>query len=73
MPTDIATACGRSDLFALYDGPEDRVLLPVVGFDARGRALIVTKAGSVVLASKARVGNGLRFRAVHSYTDAERS
>jgi hypothetical protein len=58
MPVNIATACGRSDLFAFYGDNAYvcycHVQLPVVGFDDRGHALVVTTSGQVVLASKAR-------------------
>lgn len=76
MAVEIATACGRSDLFAAYTlesaGVVAEVLRPVVGFDSRGRALIVTKAGKVVLATRARVA-GMRFRRVGSFPGGKRT
>jgi hypothetical protein len=61
MPINIATACGRSDLFAFYGNyvyvHDCDVRLPVVGFDERGHALVVTLAGRVVRATKARPSN----------------
>lgn len=61
MPTEIASACARCDLVAFYLAPQEARLrgvdktLPVIGFDAQGKALVVTAAGSVVRATQARV------------------
>jgi hypothetical protein len=46
------TPLARTDVFAAY-GPDH---LPVVALDERGRPLVLTKPGNLVLATKANVG-----------------
>lgn len=69
MPVNIATACGRSDLFALYGNSWDGVQLPVVGFDDRGHALVVTTSGQVVLATKGSTVDGPFHSVVSTYRE----
>jgi hypothetical protein len=58
----IAVACGRSDLFAFYG---DSIAKPVIGFDDRGRALVLNDRGVAVAATQARIwraGTVVRFQ-----------
>jgi hypothetical protein len=57
MPAKIAVASPRTDLFATYRAGRSRRRLPVIGWDSRGRSLVLTPEGVVVLATKATVVN----------------
>jgi len=69
MASQIVVPCPRTDLFAFYgDGIRT---LPVVGWDANGRALVQKPEGSTVLATRARLG-AERFRCVGTHREVDR-
>jgi hypothetical protein len=69
---NIAASCDRGDLFAFYRADDVLYALPVIGFSADGRALVLTCNG-LVPAAKARPKLGYQFDCTTWLTEAQRA
>jgi hypothetical protein len=53
----ITVPCGRADIFATYaNAADEQILLPVVGYDAKGKAIVQKPDGDTGRASSVQVG-----------------